>query len=204
MVLTDQSVIALLAEVGRGLVQLTLDRKSNPLPYTQIKLVLKECVNLIDFPRRPENYLLTADVLNLGIHPHCPSLLSLSLSSLALLSSEPTAQFFATWSTNPGLTHLNLHRCILLENDALGAVILHSGKTLVDLNLHSVDEVDKAGLSMLAREAKAIEKLDVSFVRDVDDFVIKEILDGMEGLKTLVSPFKVTASLLVSTDRLEM
>lgn len=57
----------------------------------------------------------------------------------------------------------------------------------MDLNLHSVDEIDKAGLSMLARGATGIEKLDVSFVRDVDDFVVKEILHSMEGLKTLVS-----------------
>lgn len=49
MVLTDQSVIALLAEVGRGLVQLTLDRKSNPPHFNDVHQTLSSASSLRSF-----------------------------------------------------------------------------------------------------------------------------------------------------------
>ena len=39
--------------------------------------------------------------------------------------------------------------------------------------MNSVDELRAEALERLAREMINLEKLDVSFVRDVDDFIIK-------------------------------
>lgn len=130
-----------------------------------------------------ENYLLTSDILTSGVI-HCPLLRSLSLKYLSLLSSLETAAFFSTWS-NTGLTHLNLHRCIHLENDALFAILEQSGHSLRTLDLHSLDEIDGEGLAVLASKAVRVESLDVSFVRAVDNAAIVDMLKGLERLQVL-------------------
>lgn len=51
--------------------------------------------------------------------------------------------------------------------------------------MHSVDEIEDHVLKELAQSAPLMEVLDLSFVRSVDDFVVKEILERMTALKVL-------------------
>lgn len=128
--------------------------------------------------------MLTDRVLTEGIKIHCPRLRSLSLHSLAKLESTGVQDLFTSW-VNVGLTHLSLHRCTKIENEAISALVNHSGHSLRSLNLHSVDELEDHVLKDLARSAPLMEELDVSFIRAVDDFVVKDILEGMHVLKKL-------------------
>lgn len=115
---------------------------------------------------------------------HCPHLRTLSLHSLAQIQSTGLEALFTDW-VNTGLTSLNLHRCVLIENEALEALVAHSGHSLVDLDLNSVDEVEDTALRVLAAGCPLVQTLDLSFVRSVDDFVLKLMMDKMLGLKTL-------------------
>lgn len=53
------------------------------------------------------------------------------------------------------------------------AILAHSGSKLKYLDLNSVDELRSDALESLAHQAVSLIDLDVSFVRDVDDFFIK-------------------------------
>jgi DNA repair protein RAD7 len=60
-----------------------------------------------------------------------------------------------------------------IGNEALYSILDHSARTLQYLNLNSVDELRAEALERLAKETIHLEYLDISFVRDVDDFIIK-------------------------------
>lgn len=154
--LHDDAVIALLENVGANLIDLVLDG----------------------------NHLLTDRTLVEGIKAHCPRLKRLGLGGLVNLQSQGVEELFDGW-VNPGLTHLNLQRCLAMEDDALDKIAAHSGPSLLVLDLHSVDELQDDALKRLAASAPRMQSLDISFVRAVDDFVVKALLDGMEDLKLL-------------------
>ncbi|KDE04341.1 hypothetical protein, variant [Microbotryum lychnidis-dioicae p1A1 Lamole] len=154
--LTDDGVVALLENVGEQLVTLILD----------------------------ENPLLTDRTLLEGIKIHCPNLRVLSLKLLSNIQSKGLEALFLDW-VNTGLTHLNLHRVLLLENEAIQAVLNHSGHSLKNLDLHSVDEIEDFILNEVADKAPNLEVLDLSYVRSCDNFVVKKILDRCGKLEKL-------------------
>lgn len=181
MVLTDDAVVALLENVGENLVDLVLDRASY---FLLDRICLYTILTLPAVFRLTENYLLTDRVLIEGIKIHCPHLRSLSLRQLSEIQSTGFQSLFTDW-INTGLTHLDIHRCLKLEDEALEALVTHSGHSLRKLDMHSVDEVTDVMLAKMAEGCGAMEELDVSFVRAVDDFVVKAFLDKMEVLKVL-------------------
>lgn len=132
-----------------------------------------------------ENYELGDAVLVSGIKPHCKHLRSLSLAYLAHLTPEGFSTLFDLWPLNSGLARLSLHRCTSLSSSSLRSLLAHSAHSLQQLDLHSVDEIEQEDLFQLARDARAVTELDVSFVRAVDNFVIKALMDGMPALSTL-------------------
>ncbi|WAQ89778.1 hypothetical protein PtA15_11A469 [Puccinia triticina] len=133
-----------------------------------------------------QNKKLTDAVLE-GIQNFCPRLTYLDLNGLKELSTKGIQELFNKFKETeaPGLKHLNLSRCIKVGNEAVYSILDHSARNLRILNLNSVDELRAEALERLAREATNLENLDVSFVRDVDDFIIKAFLDHMKNLKSL-------------------
>jgi len=107
-----------------------------------------------------QNKKLT-DVVLEAIGQSCGQLTHLDLNGLRELSTKGVQELFDKFKQSgaPGLKHLNLSRCIKIGNEALYSILDHSARTL--------------------------KVLDLSFVRDVDDFVIKSFLDHMELLKNL-------------------
>jgi hypothetical protein len=92
------------------------------------------------------------------------------------------------WSR--GLHLLNAHRLShAVTPQSFSALLTHSSHSLVHLNLHSCDSLLGPDITSLAQKAERLEVLDVSFVRSVDDFVVKDLLEGKAGaegrLKTL-------------------
>jgi len=133
-----------------------------------------------------QNKKLT-DVVLEAIGESCGQLTHLDLNGLRELSTKGVQELFDKFKQSgaPGLKHLNLSRCIKIGNEALYSILDHSARTLRVLDLNSVDELRADALERLATEAVNLEGLDLSFVRDVDDFVIKSFLDHMELLKNL-------------------
>ncbi|KAK4047874.1 UV-damaged DNA-binding protein rad7 [Microbotryomycetes sp. JL221] len=155
-VLTDDAVVALIENVGENLIELVLD----------------------------QNYLLTDRVLIEGVKIHCPKLSRLSLYGLIEIQSTGMQSLFQDW-VNPGLELLNIHRCDHTDNEALAAIVSHSGHSLKTLNLHSCDNLEVEALMNMAANCPVMRDLDLSFVRMTDNFVIKACLDGMPELKKL-------------------
>ncbi|GAA6012310.1 hypothetical protein JCM10207_002798 [Rhodosporidiobolus poonsookiae] len=164
-VLEDAEVVALLEKCGRGLSELVLD----------------------------DNVNLTSTVLISGVLPHCRHLTSLSLSNLSSIDSDGLLALFDTSSSpsarewaSSGLTLLNCHRLHdALSPSVLDKILEHSGSSLRHLNLHSCDALLPELGAAVAGSAKELEVLDVSFIRAVDNFVVKEVLDGCDKLRVL-------------------
>ena len=137
---TDDGVIALLEAVGENLQTLVLD----------------------------ENLLLTDRTLIEGVKVNCPNLIELSLKNLGELLPTGIAELFSEdWVNQKGMVRININRCIQLDDQALEAIIRHSGKTLVKLDMNSVDQVTEQSLKALAESMPYLTELDVSFVRMV-------------------------------------
>ncbi|PLW19110.1 hypothetical protein PCASD_14056 [Puccinia coronata f. sp. avenae] len=134
-----------------------------------------------------QNKKLTDAVLD-SIQQFCSQLTYLDLNGLKELSTKGVQALFVQFKQSgaPGLKHLNLSRCIKIGNEALSSILDHSARTLQMLDLNSVDELRAEALERLAKETIHLEWLDVSFVRDVDDFIIKAFLDHMKHLKSLL------------------
>lgn len=86
---------------------------------------------------------------------------------------------------NPGLHRLTLHRVLELQNEAIEAMVEHSGPTLRVLDLHSVDEVEEGTLMKVAEGCPRLRELDLSFVRSADNFVVKKCLEEMSELRKI-------------------
>lgn len=153
--LTDDAVIAFLETVGPTLTHLDLSCHS----------------------------ALTDDMLAHGIDPHVRVLTSLALTHLPELTDAGVAAFFSGFA-NGGLVHLNLARNPELGTEALEAIVAHSGMTLQELNINGWKEVGEAPLNGLAG-SRDLRKLDVGWCRSVDDFVVKNLLEGCRSLAEL-------------------
>ncbi|KAH6899224.1 DNA dependent ATPase [Coprinopsis sp. MPI-PUGE-AT-0042] len=123
--------------------------------------------------------LLSAHFLYEGLIPHCHNLETLSLSHLVELKDEDVAKFFTEWE-NPALVQLEMARIHELKDNALEAIMKHSGNSLEVLNINGWKEVSEPALRTIGRLGKEIKKLDVGFCREVDDFLVKAWLEGEE------------------------
>ncbi|KAG0143777.1 hypothetical protein CROQUDRAFT_660863 [Cronartium quercuum f. sp. fusiforme G11] len=134
-----------------------------------------------------QNKRLTDQVLSKGLANHCRCVTKLNIGGLQELTSKGIQELFDTWKEVQAskLDTLNLSRCIRVDNDGLFSILDHTGPTLKYLDLNSVDELRSEALERLSKEASSLIELDLSFVRDVDDFLIKACLDHMRNLKTI-------------------
>lgn len=131
-----------------------------------------------------------------GILKHCRNLKKLSLEQCGKLTAKAMTELFKSWD-NKGLTHLDLGRCLLFDDQVLWAIIRHSGATLKHLSIHSLEEITSTGLEALGGgdiqvNETEVEKfspctelthLDCGFVRAMDDFVLKKVVDNCTSLE---------------------
>ncbi|KAL0578486.1 hypothetical protein ABG067_008720, partial [Albugo candida] len=133
-----------------------------------------------------------------GILKHCHNLKKLSLEQCGSLSSKTLEGLFKNWN-NKGLTYLDIGRCLSLEDAVLWAIIRHSGTTLKHLSIHSLEKLTSNGLEALGGGNIEISKnkfenftpcteltyLDCGFVRAMDDFVLKKVVDNCTSLEKI-------------------
>lgn len=134
-----------------------------------------------------QNKLLTDKILSDGLGTYCHKIRKLNLAQLQELTPKGVKDLFDKWKEVEASTleSLNLSRCIRIDNDALLSILNHTGSDLKYLDLNSVDELRSETLHVLPKKAPNLVELDFSFVRDVDDFLIKDCLDMMPNLKSL-------------------
>ncbi|KAG8884318.1 hypothetical protein FRB97_004582 [Tulasnella sp. 331] len=156
--LTDEPVIKLLEAIGSGLKHLNLSGHT----------------------------LLTDKALVDGVGPHCSKLKTFVMSGLELLTDTGVAEFFSTsFNHAPALAEINLSRNHNLASRALEALLAHSGSAMEELRVNSWKETSNETLMEMAQALPKIRTLDVGWCREVDDFVIKAVLDACASLTTV-------------------
>jgi DNA repair protein RAD7 len=155
--LKDEDVIPLLEAVGQGLESLNLS--SNP--------------DLTD---------ATLD----AIAQHCPHLRELHLRHQVELTNEGVAKFFRTLQDqgHAGLHVIDLEKGHDLGDDALGALLSQSGKTVEQLSILGWRETTANALEGLGKCVN-LRELDVGWCRKLTDFALKEILDQLESVELI-------------------
>jgi DNA repair protein RAD7 len=134
--------------------------------------------------------LITDAFLLEGIKPHTRTLKSLVLSDIPELTDEGVADFFSTWgevamsdNVNPPLASLDISRNQQLSSEALTAVLAHSGSALHYLNINGWKSTSEDALNEIAKYAVSLRSLDAGWCREVNDFVVKELMAQCEFLK---------------------
>lgn len=100
----------------------------------------------------------------------CGSLTHLELVNITEISTNAVANMFNHWSdvkSNTGLQYLSLERCFSVGNRAVTAAIEHSGHSLVDLNINSLNKTEPQTIEKLA-SLPHLSKLDIGFVGQVN------------------------------------
>ncbi|KAG6909897.1 hypothetical protein DXG01_014711 [Tephrocybe rancida] len=103
----------------------------------------------------------------------------LVLRNTPSLTDEGISEFFSEWA-NPPLRRAELGRNHELGSKALVALLNHSGERLEELGINGWGEVDAEALGMVGLLAGEMRRLDVGWVREVDDFVVKGWMEGGE------------------------
>lgn len=129
-----------------------------------------------------ENSELTDAVLLRGIRPHTGKLTSLSLSKVELLTDLCVEEFFKSYNSNPALERINLSYNPNLSSNALTALLSHSGSALTELDINGWKATSNEVLLTLPEHASGLVKVDVGFCREVDDYVMKALLEGCEKI----------------------
>jgi len=159
-VVTDESIVPIIRNVGVKLK----------------KLVLDGCVELGDNTFQ-------------AIIQYCPNLHHLSLVLLDKITEESVVKGFKSWTKNHGLVTLNLTRCVGIKDAGVQAILAHSGAALEWLSLNSLDELTqetfKLFLDELGNIGNGLVELDVGFVRCVNDDLVYELSNACKELRVL-------------------
>jgi len=138
--------------------------------------------------------LLTDTFLMEGIKAHARVLTGLALANVPLLTDEGVAEFFDAWTmkheedgspSNPPLVTLDFSRNSTLSSSALIGILSHSGSTLTHLNINGWKATSEESLNRIAARAKELRWLDVGWCREMDNFVMKAIMEKCEKVKEI-------------------
>lgn len=128
---------------------------------------------------------ITDDFFLHCLKAHGSNLESLIMVDLEELTDEKIGQFFLEWENNAGLTSVDLSRNHNLSSLALDGVLQHSGPQLKSLNINGWKATSNESLNMIAEIATGLNKIDLGWCREVDDFALAKIQDECDNLKDL-------------------
>lgn len=144
-------------------------------------------------------------VLENGIRQYARVMSELRLEGLSSLSDAGVAHFFEHWDKpfttldsedcesamevddcatfipNPPLRTVSLARNCTLSDATLTAVLAHSASSLVSLNLNGLGPISSESLGQL-KGLSDVRWLDMSWCRDLDDFIMKEVASSAPKL----------------------
>lgn len=112
----------------------------------------------------------------------CENLTELNLAQLEKITAPGLLELFTDWpppgrAHRGGLRKLHLTRIYSVDNATLQRVVAHSGATLEYLSVNSDDALTEQGLRELTpASVPHLSALDVSFVRDVGDEFLRDLM----------------------------
>ncbi|OBZ75286.1 DNA repair protein rhp7 [Grifola frondosa] len=188
----DDEFLVLIKQLAGKLTYLDLSDPGNPEALSENVLIdmmsaIGGCLAHLDLSG---NLNISDGFLFQGIKPYVQRLSSLVLVNTPDLTDAGVAEFFNTWvqaceKPNPGLISLDLSRNDALSSDALLALLHHSGKSLVRLNINGWKSASEVSLKAIAEHGRVLRQLDIGFCREVDDWVVKDIVEKCGALEEL-------------------
>lgn len=132
---------------------------------------------------------LTDTFLIDGIHAHVCVLEELLMRNVPALTDDGLGELFNRWTNGEGkannvtFTLLDFSRNPDLGTSALSALLTHSGKTLVTLNINGWKTASEESLKEIPTKARDLRWLDVGWCREMDNFIMKSIMERCSKLR---------------------
>jgi DNA repair protein RAD7 len=188
--LMSDEIVEVIGTAKGGLTHLDLAYPGKPDAVSEAALIdlMKQVGSTLLHLNLSGNKNLTDTFLTDGIRTHARVLETLKLANLVLLTDEGVAQFFTTWSRskkNPPLECIDLSRNHELSTTALDALLLHSGPRLEVLNINAWKATSQEALMGIPKHAPKLVKADLGFCREIDDFIIKALMEECKRLKEI-------------------
>lgn len=168
----------------KKLVSLDLSEPSESLGTEAVVTLLGAIGSNLTHLNLSKNELLTDEVLSDGLQPSACVLTSLVLEELPEITDAAMGAFFVD-TTNTPMRRISLRRNHDLADETLAALLKHSGSSLTELDINSLRAASNEVLLSIGDQAKRLQRLDLGFCRQVDDFVVKSILEGCKGIKDI-------------------
>ena len=124
-----------------------------------------------------QNPDLTDEIFSQALTTHARSLTTLIMNGMESLSDAGVASFFES-TENPAILDISFRRNHCLSDLALAALLKHSGPLLERLDINQWKDVSNEVLLTIGTSAPQLQSIDLGFCRNVDDFVVKSILEG--------------------------
>lgn len=139
---------------------------------------------------------LTDQFLIEGVAKFCPALESLSMKNLDLLTDDGFVEAFEEFKliNTGGLVSVDLTKCVGLGDRAIHALLKHSGETLVELSLNSLDLLTKSFLLQILTDDTELWK------KSLELAIENGANDGAEDDQKTYFYTKVTLPLLTKLD----
>ncbi|KAI9765858.1 MAG: hypothetical protein M1840_007140 [Geoglossum simile] len=187
--LTDDDAVGELSKLGR-LEHLTI-RLGQDVTSGALMALIEAIGNNLRTLAIKDCACLDRSVLT-AIQTNCHRITHLKLTGADKLPFSEFSTLFSNWQ-NPPLIKIDLSEVgslntraksdqdmdVVGAHDALESLMAHSGDRLEKLDLHSCRPVSHAALCSAFTEAVTyprLKKVDLSFIQDVDDFVVESIV----------------------------
>lgn len=156
--LTDEPTIELLGAIGQDLEY--LDLSGHPL--------------------------LSDDVLLEGVLPNVQNLKTLKISDTPQLTDAGVAKFFTEYNPEAGFECMEMRHNPLLSTDSLRAFLERETSILVqELVINGWKATEEEACQLIPTSCPELRKLDIGFVRSVDDYMMKALLDGCSKIEEI-------------------
>lgn len=182
--LLDGDCLAAIAQL-QHLTLLDLSAPSVSLNDDDVADLLKAVGGNLQKLNLSDNPELT-DLTLTAIATHCPRLVELRLRNQVEFSNIGVADFFTSLKTqgHPGFSVIDLEKGHDLEDAALHALLTHSGTTLDTLSLLGWKSASAKSLEALAA-CPSLRDLNLGWCRKLNDFALKEIIDGTPAMQVI-------------------
>lgn len=132
------------------------------------------------------HHSITDAVLLEGVAPHVPHLKTLKISDAPVLSDEGVAQFFTEYNKDAELECIEMRHNAPLASDSLRALLERPAASVIrELVINGWKDADEETCRMIPTSCPELRKLDIGFVRAVDDYAIKSVLDECKKIEEI-------------------
>ncbi|KAB5589921.1 DNA-dependent ATPase [Ceratobasidium theobromae] len=152
-------------------------------PTIELLQVIGEGLEYLDLSGHP---LLSDIVLREGVLPNTPYLKTFKMSDTPLLTNDGVRDFFTELDEDTGIQCMEMRQNPLLSSESLRAFLDRPTACIIqELSINGWKDTDEETCQLIATSCPELKKLDIGFVRSVDDHMIKALLDGCSKIEEI-------------------